>query len=536
MEHDHYGRYRIVRPLGEGGMASVHLAEDPLLRRPVALKRLHRELGTRPEWVRRFHTEATAVSNLGNPHVVQVFDLGRDHEEDFLVMELVEGISLGALMARQDGPFPPDAAAAIAAQAAAGLAAAHDAAVVHRDIKPDNLLIRKDGTVKVADFGIARLTEEISRTMTGTVMGSPLYMAPEQIEAQTPTGALDVFALGSVLYHMLAGRPPFQADHAHAIMWRIVSEPAPPLGQIVPGLDPALIDFVELLLRKDPLQRPTAAATARTLRQFLSAGGVADPIEFVRARVLPDDVRRAAPLSVSPRLVGGTLPDAPPRPAAAAPAVRAAPARRPGLLLWASLATGFAALALFGWALTRMSAGTAPHATLPDPTPPEQGPASQADQRPAQAGPPTPPATAPTAPTTMAPAASNASGLSVQARDEAPEDLSSLKPRLTFRNTGPSTIRAFRATWDIPGNAGRKPQVDSYWSPGCESRLEPRAGGLSLVVECRGLQLRPGQVHPGADGLSLGIHYPDWSRWDDKPTLGLGRKPSPIPARVELLP
>lgn len=532
MEHDHYGRYRLVRPLGEGGMASVHLAEDPLLRRPVALKRLHRELGSRPEWVRRFHTEATAVSNLGNPHVVQVFDLGRDHEEDFLVMELVEGISLGALMARQDGPFPPDAAAAIAAQAASGLAAAHEAAVVHRDIKPDNLLIRKDGTVKVADFGIARLTEEISRTMTGTVMGSPLYMAPEQIEAQTPTGALDVFALGSVLFHMLAGRPPFQADHAHAIMWRIVSEPAPSLAQIVPGLDPALVDFVELLLRKDPLQRPTAAATARTLRQFLSAGGVPDPVEFVRARVLPEDVRRSAPVSVSPRLVGGTLPDAPPRPSAKAPA--AAPNdHRSRLLLWGALAAGCAALGLGAWALSQRSAPSAPADEPPT------APLSRAEPAPPAATLPgsTPPvgAAAQDSPILPPPAAGPAL-VSVQARDEAPEDHSSLKPRLVFRNAGSSTVRAFRATWDIPGDAGRKPLVESYWSPGCQSRLEARSGGLSLVVECRGLQLRPGQIHPGADGLSLGIHYPDWSRWDDKPSLGLGRSPSPIPARVEILP
>jgi len=534
MEHDHYGRYRLVRPLGEGGMASVHLAEDPLLRRPVALKRLHRELGTRPEWVRRFHTEATAVSNLGNPHVVQVFDLGRDHEEDYLVMELVEGISLGGLMLRQDGPFPPDAAAAIAVQAASGLAAAHEAAVVHRDIKPDNLLVRKDGTVKVADFGIARLTEEISRTMTGTVMGSPLYMAPEQIEGKTPTGALDVFALGAVLYRMLAGRAPFEAEHSHAVMWRIVSEPAPPLGQIVPGLDPALVDFVDLLLRKDPLQRPTAAATARTLRQFLSAGGIADPVDFVRARVLPEDVRRAAPLSASPKLVGGTLPDATPRPSSAAPSRAPETASKPGgrMLLLGALAAGFLALGLAGLAASRLLGGASPK--TPE-APAADRPVAAAEAakpaRPAAAAPSGTPAAAPT----DAAASTEASPLVVLARDEAPEDLSSLKPRLSFRNEGSATIAAFRATWDIPGDAARHPVVESYWSPGCRSRVEPRQGGLSLVVECSELQLRPGQIHPNTDGLSLGVHYPDWARWDGKPSLGLGRKAAKLPVRVEIL-
>jgi serine/threonine protein kinase len=544
MEHEFYGRYRLVRPLGEGGMASVYLAEDPVLRRAVALKKLKRELGAQPDWVRRFHGEATSVARLGNPHVVQVFDLGRDHEEDFLVMELVEGISLGSLLERHEGPLSPDAAAAIAFQAASGLAAAHEAAVVHRDVKPDNLLIRRDGTVKVADFGIARLTEEISRTLTGTVMGSPLYMAPEQIEGKTPTGALDVFALGGLLYRMLTGRTPFEADHAHAVMWRIVSEAHVPLSQAVPGIEPALADFVDLLLRKDPLQRPSAAEAVRTLRQFLSAGGVGDPVEFVRARVLPDDVRRAVPLSVSPKLVGGTLPDAPPRPK---PPVAAKPRstndRR--ILLWASLGVAGVALALLvGILVGTKSPSSVVGGSAPSPAPESESPGSVRPETPSSDTEDRSPdkGAEPSAPQKEAPLPSPATGggeslVEVLGRDEAPGETNAFKPRLAFRNTGSRTIRAFRMEWDLPGDMGRRPVVETYYAPGCDAALASSGSGIRLVVTCRDLRLKPGQLHPGQDGLSLGIHYPDWSKWPRPPDGTIGRTLAPVPgARVVVEP
>lgn len=549
MEHEYYGRYRLVHPIGEGGMASVFLAEDPVLRRAVALKRLKRELGAQPDWVRRFHGEATSVARLGNPNVVQVFDLGRDHEEDFLVMELVEGISLGTLLERHEGPLSSDAAAAIAFQAASGLAAAHEAAVVHRDIKPDNLLIRRDGTVKVADFGIARLTEEISRTLTGTVMGSPLYMAPEQIEGKSPTGALDIFALGGLLYRMLTGRTPFEADHAHAVMWRIVSEAHVPLSQAVPGIDPALADFVDLLLRKDPLHRPSAAEAVRTLRQFLSAGGIGDPIEFVRARVLPDDVRRAAPMSVSPKLVGGTLPDAAPRPKPAASAKpRPAPHRR--ILLWASLGVGALALALLVGLLDAKPGVPERSGDLAETLPPPHiGPQGSTELEAAaeESGKGSPDQGSPKAgqegklpADSIAPAtpiASGNGGIEVLGRDEAPDERNALKPRLVFRNAGKTKIRSFRMEWELPGDIGRKPQVDAYYAPGCASSLSGSGSGILLTVDCRDLDLGPGKVHPGPDGISLGIHHPDWSTWPGKDRWGLGRKMAPIPsAKVVVTP
>lgn len=500
-------------------MASVFLAEDPVLRRPVALKKLKRELGARAEWVRRFHGEATAVARLGNPHVVQVFDLGRDHEEDYLVMEFVEGLSLTALLERHEAPLPPDAAAAIACQAASGLAAAHDAAVVHRDVKPDNILVRRDGTVKVADFGIARLTEEVSRTMTGTVMGSPLYMAPEQIEGKSPTGALDVFALGSVLFRMLTGATPFEADQAHAVMWRIVSEPTPSVAALVPSIDPALADLLERMLRKDPLQRPSATETSRLLRQFLSAGGVADPVEFVRSRVLPDDIRRAPPVSASPRLVGGTLPDAPPRPT---PPRRNPPAAGPDkrkFLLWGALVAGGLSILLILGALAFFLRSDPPPPAPADPPPPAPShkrpgkPPKAKHQRPGEA-----PAK-PGADQTVIPAPSASGDIAVLVRDEAPGERNAFKPRMAFKNVGSETIRSFRATWDIPGR-GRDAQVDIYYAPDCRAELSEEGPGLRLSVECSGLRLRPGQTHPGPDGISLGIHRRDWSKWGPKPDIG----------------
>jgi len=404
--------------------------------------------------------------------------------------------------------------------------------------------VRRDGTVKVADFGIARLTEEVSRTMTGTVMGSPLYMAPEQIEGRTPTGALDVFALGSVLFRMLAGCSPFEAEHPHAIMWRIVSEPAPPLAQTVPGIDPTLADLVERMLRKNPLERPTAADASRTLRQFLSAGGVSDPIEFVRARVLPDDIRRAPPVSVSPRLVGGTLPDAPPRPAPPSRAPKQG-RRASRTILWGASVTAFLACTLLLVVLVlrpTVSSDAAPQSAAPESesfsaTSPKAPAPTRNKKR--HAGPRDEPShlrpdahpERPQPPTDRAASGS----IAVTGRDEAPNEGNAIKARLAFRNTGSETIHSFRMTWDLPGEPRRKPQVDAYYAPGCNARIEPRPGGLRLEVECAGLDLRSGQIHPGPDGISLGIHYQDWSTWNRKGASGLGSNAAALPdARIDV--
>ncbi len=295
MPQERYGRYRILRPLGQGGMAAVHLAEDPVLRRLVAVKVLRGELGTQPDWVRRFRDEATAIARLGNPHVVAVFDFGREAGEDYLVMEFVDGISLSQLLAQKAGRLDPVCAAAIASQVADGLRAAHGAGIIHRDIKPDNILIRKDGQVKITDFGISRILEEVSRTMTGSVFGSPLFMAPEQVEGRNPSGAIDIFALGGVLFRILSGRHPFEAEHAHAVMWRIVQEEAPRVSTTLPEVPAELDDLVASMHQRDPSARPRASEVGRTLKQFLVSRGCGDPVGATFS-ALPDSVVRAEPI------------------------------------------------------------------------------------------------------------------------------------------------------------------------------------------------------------------------------------------------
>lgn len=298
MPQERYGRYRILHPLGHGGMASVYLAQDPVLRRLVAVKVLRGELGTQPDWVRRFRDEATSIARLGNPHVVSVFDFGREAGEDYLVMEFVEGISLTQLLARKAGRLDPACAAAIACQVADGLRGAHGAGIIHRDIKPDNILLRKDGQAKIADFGISRILEEVSRTLAGSVFGSPSFMAPEQVEGRNPSGAIDIFALGGVLYCILSGRHPFEAEHAHAVMWRIVQEEAPRLSVVLPEVPPELDDLVAAMHRRDPSARPRASEVGRLLRQFLASRGLGDPVDATLS-ALPDSVVGADPILVS---------------------------------------------------------------------------------------------------------------------------------------------------------------------------------------------------------------------------------------------
>jgi serine/threonine protein kinase len=310
MPQERYGRYRVLRPLGQGGMASVHLAEDPVLRRLVAVKVLRGELGTQPDWVRRFRDEATSIARLGNPHVVAVFDFGRESGEDYLVMEFVEGISLSQLLSHKAGRLDALCAASIACQVADGLRAAHGAGIIHRDIKPDNILIRKDGQAKIADFGISRILEEVSRTMTGSVFGSPLFMAPEQVEGRNPSGAIDVFALGGVLFRILSGRHPFEAEHAHAVMWRIVQEEAPRVSGTLPDVPAELDDLVASMHRRDPSARPRASEVGRILKQFLASRGCGDPVDATLA-ALPDSVVRADPILIP------LAPDDPTSPASA---------------------------------------------------------------------------------------------------------------------------------------------------------------------------------------------------------------------------
>ncbi|MFC9702247.1 protein kinase [Streptomyces sp. NPDC056943] len=255
-------RYRLHVCIGRGGMGEVWQATDEVLGRPVAVK-LMLGHGSDPSAGDRFRLEAQTAARLSHPHVVGVFDFGTWDGKLFLVMELVEGDSLAG---SPSNPLvlPPERVAVVAAHAAAGLAAAHRQGVVHRDIKPGNLLVDAEGTVKLADFGIARFVDDPSGalTTTGQIVGTGLYLAPERALGQTASSASDVYSLGCVLYQLLTGNPPFRADTATALLYQHIDTAPMPPGRLGVALPPAFETYLLSLLAKQPEQRPSAQAIA----------------------------------------------------------------------------------------------------------------------------------------------------------------------------------------------------------------------------------------------------------------------------------
>ncbi|MFB7517367.1 serine/threonine-protein kinase [Streptomyces sp. NPDC056144] len=255
-------RYRLHVCIGRGGMGEVWQATDEVLGRPVAVK-LMLGHGTDPSAADRFRLEAQTAARLSHPHVVGVFDFGTWDGKLFLVMELVDGDSLAGDPSRPIA-LPAERVAVVAAHAAAGLAAAHRQGVVHRDIKPGNLLVDAQGTVKLADFGIARFVDDPSGalTTTGQIVGTGLYLAPERALGQPASSASDVYSLGCVLYQLLTGQTPFRADTATALLYQHIDTPPVPPSQVGVALPPAFEAYLLGLLAKQPEQRPSAQAIA----------------------------------------------------------------------------------------------------------------------------------------------------------------------------------------------------------------------------------------------------------------------------------
>ncbi|HEY3559456.1 MAG TPA: serine/threonine-protein kinase [Kribbella sp.] len=252
-------RYLLGPSLGRGGMGEVYRATDQALGRQVAVKLMLRT-GDDTSAAERFQREARAAARLSDPHIVAVFDFGEYDDTFYLVMELVEGRSVAAELA-ESGPLPWERAITIVEQAAAGLAAAHAQDVVHRDIKPSNLLVAADGTVKVADFGIAHLpgAETNELTATGQILGTPHYLSPERARGLQAGPESDVYALGCVLYQLVTGRPPFVGDHPTAVLYQHVDAAPVPPGQLRPELAGQYEGLLMRMLAKSPEQRPTAA-------------------------------------------------------------------------------------------------------------------------------------------------------------------------------------------------------------------------------------------------------------------------------------
>ncbi|MEU5597585.1 serine/threonine-protein kinase [Streptomyces sp. NPDC020298] len=310
------GRYRLQDAIGRGAMGEVWRAFDEILGRPVAVKLLLPQ-STDPTATSRFHLEARTAGSLNHPNVVGVLDFGEHERGLFLVMELVQGDSLARLLATS-GPLPAAHVARMAAEAAAGLAAAHRQGIVHRDIKPANLLLDADGTLKIGDFGIARFFADpgAALTATGQIVGTSLYLAPERALGKPAGPASDVYSLGCVLYQLLTGRPPFQGDSPLMILHQhLDATPVPPRALGV-ELPPAFEDYLLGLLAKRPEDRPAAEEVA----DWFGRGawrGTAQPLP----QELPGQNRGAA--------AGGPLGPRIPAPRAAAPAARGAGPRMP---------------------------------------------------------------------------------------------------------------------------------------------------------------------------------------------------------------
>ena len=263
------GRYRIERRLGSGGMSTVHLAFDERLERYVAVKLLAEHLASDPAFVSRFQREALAAARLIHPNIVQVFDSGLDERRDqhYIVMEYIDGQSCAEIL-RDRGWLPVDETLPIVLGACAGLDYAHRKGVVHRDVKPGNLLLGADHAVKLADFGIAKATEQSSITQIGSVLGTAAYLAPEQGRGEEAGPPADIYALGVVTYQLLAGRLPFEGSSLTELAIKQQREPPPRLDELVAAVPAELAAAVDVALRIDPRQRyPTAVEMARALEE-----------------------------------------------------------------------------------------------------------------------------------------------------------------------------------------------------------------------------------------------------------------------------
>ena len=366
------GRYVLRRQIGQGGMGAVWLADDQVLGREVAVKRVGQfHDGTSPDLMRA-QREAKLAAKLNHPHVVAVFDFVSEQDEQWLVMEHVDGADL-AVLAEQSGGLEPDEAAALLAQVAGALDAAHAAGIVHRDVKPSNVLVTHEGTAKLADFGIARARDS-TMTVSGRVSGSPAYLSPEVASGHQATEASDVWSLGATLYQAITGRPPYDtSDSVLSAMYRIVHEAPPRLR----GADwPA--GLLETTMATDPADRWPMGR----VRDYLLAGPPTAAEEAAPTVVLATTAPEVVETAVQPEV----------------------PAARRSWLLPALLAVAVLVIGVAGWLLLRPdSTPTADEPSGADSSKPTRSPSSTPSPTPSESE--TPPSSTPStaAPSSTAP-------------------------------------------------------------------------------------------------------------------------------------
>lgn len=258
-------RYQIIKSIGEGGMANVYLAYDTILDRNVAVKVLRGDLSNDEKFVRRFQREALSASSLSHPNIVEVYDVGEDNGEYYIVMEYIEGKHLKTLLKKR-GRLTLSEGVDIMLQITDGMSVAHDSYIIHRDIKPQNIMILENGLVKITDFGIAMAINATQLTQTNSVMGSVHYLPPEQASGQGSTLQSDIYSMGIVMYELLTGELPFKGDNAVEIALKQLKEPIPDIKEKVPNVPNSIINIIKKATAKNPKNR---YADAREMHEDL---------------------------------------------------------------------------------------------------------------------------------------------------------------------------------------------------------------------------------------------------------------------------
>lgn len=284
-------RYQIIKSVGEGGMANVYLAYDTILDRNVAIKVLRGDLANDEKFVRRFQREALAASSLSNPNIVEVYDVGEDNGEYYIVMEYIEGKHLKQLIKKR-GKLTVSEAVDIVLQITEGLSVAHDSYIIHRDIKPQNIMILENGLVKITDFGIAMAMNSTQLTQTNSVMGSVHYLPPEQASGKGSTLQSDIYSIGILFYELLTGKLPFKGENAVEIALKHLKESLPSIREELPNIPQSVENIIIKATAKNPKNRYVDAREMHEdLKTCLDAGRVNEPIIKLKYQEVSDDTK-----------------------------------------------------------------------------------------------------------------------------------------------------------------------------------------------------------------------------------------------------
>jgi serine/threonine-protein kinase len=274
-------RYQIIKIIGEGGMANVYLAYDTILDRNVAVKILRGDLASDEKFVRRFQREALSASSLSHPNIVEVYDVGEDNGEYFIVMEYIEGKHLKQILKKRGNLTIPEVID-IMSQITEGMAEAHDSYIIHRDIKPQNIMILDNGVVKITDFGIATALNSTQLTQTNSVMGTVHYLPPEQASGKGATIQSDIYSMGILMYELLCGKLPFRGENAVEIALKHLKEPVPSIKEELPNLPQSIENVIIRATAKNPKNRyADAREMHEDLKTVLDESRLGEPNIFI---------------------------------------------------------------------------------------------------------------------------------------------------------------------------------------------------------------------------------------------------------------